>query len=53
MTVESNDATAITTLSGWLESLAAFFQPMGSKTKTNGILYRRFFLRIKKVTGNC
>ena len=35
MTVESNHATAIATLSDWLKRLAPVFQPMRSKTKTN------------------
>ena len=52
MTVESNDAIAISALSGWLKSLAVFSQPMRSKTKTNRILYARFFPRVEKVRGN-
>ena len=54
MTVESNDAIAISALSGWLKSLAVFSQLTRSKTKTktNRILYARFFPRVEKVRGN-
>jgi len=38
MTVGSNYANAIATLSDWLENLAPVFQPMRRKTKTNLIL---------------
>ena len=35
MTVESNYAIAIATLSDWVKRLAPVIQPMRSKTKTN------------------
>ena len=47
MTGESNDVIAIYTLSGCLKSLAAFFQPITSKT--NRILARDFFRALKKL----
>ena len=43
MTIESNDAIAIATLSDWLKTLAPTFQPMRSNTKTNGACTRDFF----------
>ena len=39
MTVESNYAIAIATLSDWLKRLAPVFQPMRSKTKTIRTMY--------------
>ena len=36
MTVESDYVIVIATLSDWLKRLAPIFQPMRSKTKTNG-----------------
>ena len=51
MTVESNYAIAIATLSDWLKRVA--FQPMRSKTKTNRTMYTSFFPRFERVTGNC
>ena len=39
MTVESNYAIAIATLSDWLKRLAQVFQPIRSKTKTNRTMY--------------
>lgn len=50
MTGESNDVIAIYALSGYRKSLAAFFQPIASKTKR--ILHARFFPRVEKVRGN-
>ena len=56
MTVESNYAIAIATLSDWLTNLAPVFQPvfqpMRGKTKTNRSLYAQFFLRFEQVTRN-
>ena len=45
MTVESNYAIAIATLSDWLKRVAPVFQPMTSKTKTNRhvrVIFPRF-----------
>ena len=39
MTVESNDAIEIATLSNWPKNLAPLFQPVRSKTKTNRTMY--------------
>ena len=39
MTVESNYAIAIATLSDWLRTLALVFQPMRSETKINRTTY--------------
>ena len=39
MTEESNYVIAIATLNDWLKTLAAVFQPMRSKTKTNRTMY--------------
>ena len=36
-------AIAIATISDWLKNLAAVFQPMRSRTKTNRTLFARFF----------
>ena len=52
MTVESNHATTIATLSDWLKRLAPVFQPMRSKTKTNRTLYARFFSRFEQVRNS-
>lgn len=49
VTVRSNYAIAIATLSDWL---APVFQPMTKKTKTSRPLRARFFPRFV-VTGNC
>ena len=53
MTVESNYAIAIATLSDWLKSNAPVFQPIRSKTKINRTLYARFFPRFEQVTDYC
>ena len=50
MTVESS--YAIATLSDWLKDLAAEFQPMRNKTKTNRTLHARLFPRFEQFTGN-
>ena len=50
MTVESNYAIAIPSLSDWLKNLALVFQPMKSKTKTNCTMYTRFFSRFGQIT---
>ena len=39
MTVESNYVIAIAMRSDWLKRLEPVFQPMRSKTKTNGTMY--------------
>ena len=49
MTVESNYAIAIATLSDWLKP-APVFQPRTSKAKTNRTLYGRFLPRFGPVT---
>ena len=49
MTVESNYAIAIATLSDWLKSPALVYQPMRRKTKTND-LHARFFPRFEQVS---
>ena len=41
ITVEGIKAIAIAKLIDWLKNLPPVFQPSGSKTKTNGILYAR------------
>ena len=41
MTVESNYANAIATLSDWFKNQAPFYQPMRRKTKTNRHLHVR------------
>ena len=46
MTVESNNAIATDT-PGDLENLAALFQPMRTKTKTNCTSHARFFPRFE------
>ena len=38
-------------LSDWLKNLAPVFQPVKSKTKTNGTLYLLFFPRIEQIQG--
>jgi len=38
MTVESNYVIAIVTLNDWLKRVAPVFQPLRSKTKTNGAM---------------
>ena len=53
MTVESNYAIMIATLSDWFKSPAQVFQPIRSKTKINRTLYARFFPRFEQVTSNC
>ena len=53
MTVESNHATVIATLSDWLKRCALVFQPMRSKTKINRTMYAGFFPRFERVTGDC
>ena len=53
MTVESNYAIAIATLSDWLKRLAPVFQPMRSKTKTSRTTWAGFFPRFKRVADNC
>ena len=52
MTVESNYAVAIATLSDWLKRLAPVFQPIRNKTKSSRTLYAIFFPRFEQVTGN-
>ena len=52
MTVESNYAIAVSSLSDWL-NLASVFQLTRSNTKTDRALYTRFFPRFEQVTGNC
>ena len=52
MTVESQYAIAIASLSDWLKNLSPFFQPMRSKTKSKRTLYALFFPRFEQVTGN-
>ena len=53
MTIESNYVIVIATLSDWLKGLAPNFQPIRSKTKTNLTMYKSFFPRFERVTGNC
>ena len=54
MTVESNYAIAIATLSDWLKRLAPVFQPMKSKTKTSRTTYARFFpSELQIIARNC
>ena len=48
MTVESSNALGIAALFDWLKNLAADFQPMRSKNKTNCTLYGRYFLRFEQ-----
>ena len=43
MTVESNYAIAIATLSDWFKSVAPVFQPVRRKAKTNRNLHALFF----------
>ena len=45
MTAESNYVIAIVKLSDWLKRFAPVFQPVRSKTKTNGTTYTRDFSR--------
>ena len=56
MTVESDYAIAIATLSDWLKRLVPVFQPVRSTTKTNGATYAwffpRFFPRFERVADN-
>ena len=52
MTVESNYAIAIATLSDWLNRFAPDFQPTRIKTKTNRAMYAWFFPRFERVTGD-
>ena len=49
MTVESNYAIRIASLSDWLKNLALLFQPTRSKTKTNPTLCARFFAALSKL----
>ena len=56
MTVESNYAIAIATLSDWLKRLAPVFQPMRSKTKTIAPCTRDFFRvlsELQVIARNC
>ena len=53
MTVESNYAITIATVSDWLTSLAPVYQPMRGETKTNRDLHARFFPRFEQFTWNC
>ena len=53
MTVESNYAIAIATLSDWLKRFAPVFQPTRIKTKTNRAMYAWFVPRFERVTGDC
>lgn len=46
-----NCLIVIATIGDWLKSLMPIFQPMGSKTKTNGTLNVQFFPCFKQVTG--
>ena len=52
MTVGSHYAIAIATLGDCPKSLAPVFQPMRSKTNTNGNMYAGFFSRFERVTSN-
>ena len=45
MTVESNYAIAIATISDWVENLAAVFQPIRSKSKTNRAVFKLLQVR--------
>ena len=49
MTVKSNHAIPIATLSDWFKNLAPVYQPMRRKTKTNRDLQARFFPRFEQV----
>ena len=51
MTVESNYAITIATLSDWLTSLAPVYQPMRGETKTNRDLHARFFRALSNLHG--
>ena len=51
MTVESNYAIAIATLSDWFKNLAPVYQPMKSKTKTNRNSHARFSRALSKLHG--
>ena len=51
MTVKINCASSIAKLSDWLKNPTLVSQPMRNKTKTNRILYARFFPRFEQVTG--
>ena len=56
MTVESNYAIAIGTLSDWLKRLAPVFQPMRSTTKTNPPRTRDFsrdLSELQIIARNC
>ena len=48
MTVQSEYAIAIATLSDWLKNVVPFFQLM----RSNRTLYARLFSRFEQVTGN-
>ena len=48
MTVQSEYAIAIATLSDWLKNVVPFFQLM----RSNLTLYARLFPRFEQVTGN-
>ena len=52
MTVESNYAIAIDTLSDWFQNLTPIYQPLKRKVKTNSDFHARFFPRFEQVTWN-